>query len=254
MRPPRCASGMTLIEVVLALALSAGLMGAALAFYNRAVAVRTGLEDRIRIIEGERMIMERITNELRGAMTYPFLGMGMEGGAEEIRFINPTLPGPAVWAVRKSTDEPVAPQQDLQIVEYRLRGHEDEETGQWVIDGLERTRQKIISALTVEGPPDERSDSTDPDEESWDRNVESALLCGGIKFLAFRYFQDGIWLESWAGGDLPVAVEITMGLEPLPEDTPPEEYPYPVFRRVVYLPGAGGARRGGVVRGPGRGG
>jgi len=254
MRPLRRASGMTLIEVILAVTLSTALMGAALAFYNRAVAVRAGLEGQIQVVEAERMIMERITDELRGAMIYPFLGMGMEGGGDQMQFLHPTLPGPAAWAVRKSTDEPVAPEHDLQIVSYRLRGHEDEETGQWVIDGLERTRQKIISAVTVEEPADDQSDSMDPDAELQDPNVQATLLSGGIKFLAFRYFQDGIWLESWAGGDLPVAVEITMGLDPLPEDTPAEEYPYPVFRRVVYLPGAVAPRRGNVVRGLGRGG
>jgi len=229
-------SAMTLLEVVLAIALSVGVMGAAMAFYRQAVEVRGGLEGRMRDVESQRLVMDRITNELRGAMTYPFLQMGMEGQPGEVQFIVAHLPGPAAWAIRKSTEDPIQPESDLEMVGYRLRIEEDDD-GQEVVAGLERTSQKVLTVREV-------------DEEE---DLESVLVSSEVKFLALRYYHEGVWLTSWSS-DVPRAVEITLGASPLPDDTQPQDYPYETFRRVVHLPAAPlPQQRGGtVVRGRGR--
>jgi type II secretory pathway component PulJ len=212
--------GMTLLEVVLAIALSVGVMGGAMAFYRQAVDVRTSLEGRVQTIEAQRLVMDRLTNEFRGALAV------MQGEAGEVGFFAAHLPGPAAWAVRKSTEEAIPPESDLEWVGYRLRTVEDEDSGEETIVGLERTSRKTERLVE--------------DEEE----LETALLSSEVKFFAMRYYHQGVWLTSWQA-DLPQAVEITLGATPLPADTDPQDYPYETFRRVVYLPaaGAGGGGR-----------
>ena len=232
-RPP---SGMTLLEVVLAVTLTVGVVCSATAFYRCALDVRSGLEAEMRVVEARRLIMDRITNELRYALVYKFLGLGVEGSAQQVRFVSATLPGPAAWAVRKPTEAPIRPEHDLRLIGYRLRTYEDEQIGSLIVGGLERNCQKLLAVEVIEEG----------------RTVESTLLTEHIKFIAFRYWQGGRWLESFSG-DLPLAVEITMGTEPLPAETAVADYPYATFRRVVYLPGAKKSSPGVIVRGLERG-
>ena len=58
-----------------------------------------------------------------------------------------------------------------------------------------------------------------------------------IRFLHFRFWDGSAWLDSWADVVPPLAVEVSFGIEPQPDDALPEEYPFEVFRRVVLLPG-----------------
>jgi len=69
--------------------------------------------------------------------------------------------------------------------------------------------------------------------------IQGALIAPQFKFVSFGYWDNeaGEWLPSWEGGDLPLAVEVLLGAEPLPEDLEPQEYPFETFRRVVYVPG-----------------
>lgn len=230
--------GMTLLEVVLAIALATGVIGGALGFYSHALDIRARLETEMRRIESQRSVMDMLTNELRRAMSIRFLNMGLEGDVQEMEFPCATLGDyRRIWEPLGSTEDPVSPEYDVPVVGYRLRIVEDEETGEEVVVGLERTFQKLPTVQAAE------------EEEE----IESKLLSELIRFVGFRYWRGGIWLGSWSGGDLPQAVEITVGSEPLPEGTEIEDYPYPVFRRVVYLPGGFAGQRGAIIRGgPGR--
>jgi hypothetical protein len=155
-----------------------------------------------------------------------------------MQFMVAGLPGQSVWATDETSDRPAAPQQDMRIVGYRLRLSEDPDTGLPTIDGVERTEHTVIVATTVEEGVD----------------VTSTLIGPSFKFLSLRYWdgQSGQWLTSWDGGDAPMAVEIVIGIEPLPEGTEPVDYPFEKFRRVVYVP-AGKRSLGGttIMRGLG---
>ena len=221
----RARSGLTLLEVVIAIAMTVGLMSAALAFYQQVVDTRADFADELGSIQAtgvRRAVMDRITDELRTAIKYPFLEIGLSGQAMEMRFMTVALPGPAVWAAGDITDEPIPPEHDIRWVGYRLRVSEDED-GMEFVEGLERTEQKVVSAEAAE-----------EGEE-----IIGSLIAPQFKFVAFRYWDNagGEWMESWEGGTLPLAVEILLGAEELPEDIEPQEYPYPTFRRVVYVPG-----------------
>lgn len=231
-------AGMTLIEVLLAASIVAGLMLGVLTFYGHVTDVRDSFLDQLRQVEttaARRAFMDQITDELRGAMVYPFLRFGMTGGTDQIQFVTATLPGPAAWAVRQRTDDPIPPEHDLVIVGYHLLIVEDDRS-QPVIVGLERTRQKIMAAETAQ-----------EGEE-----IEATLIAPQFKFIAFNYWdnQAAQWLPAWDSSDLPTAVEIVLGINPLPENVEPQDYPYATFRRTVFIPGAVQAlTTGTVVRG-----
>ena len=243
-RPSICPSirrGFTLLEVILAVGLTMGIVLAALAFYQQVISTRQAFGDRLGAVEvtaGRRVLMERMTDELRSAIVYPFLQMGLTGGATGMQFMVAGLPGQGVWAADEIASRPAEPQQDMRIVGYRLRQSEDPDTGQPIIEGIERTEQVVIAAATVEEGVD----------------VTSMLMAPSFKFLSLRYWdgQSGQWLTSWDGGDAPMAVEIVIGIEPLPEGVEPVDYPFETFRRVVYVP-AGKTSFGGttIMRGLG---
>jgi type II secretory pathway component PulJ len=233
-------SGMTLIEVMLAVALTVGLMMSAIAFYRHVIDVREQLTGQFHQAQrtcARRAVMDRLTDELRSAMVFPFLQLGLSGQAMEVQFVTATVPGAGAWAVTNTTEQALERESDLRIVGYRLRVVEDA-NGQEVIEGLERTVQKTLAAEVVEEGA----------------QIQCTLIAPQFKFIAFRYWdnQASQWVASWEGGDLPMAVEIVLGAEPLPEDMPPEEYPYATFRRVVYVPG-GSQPLGGstIIRGLG---
>ena len=235
----RC--GLTLIEVVLAIALSVALVAAVLAFQGRCSHMRSILLARMEVVSAQRATMDLLTGELRSAMAYPFMGLSMQGDAQEMLFPTACVPGPAVWAVRKLTDDAIPPEDDLHIVTYRLR-HTEGPGGEDIVVGLERICQKVVQQVVVEG------------EEN--PTVETKLLTEHVKFLYVRYWDGAMWAESWKGDSLPIAVEISLGTEPLAAETAPADYPYEVQRRVVYIPlgqeEAGGDRA--IIRGLGDGG
>lgn len=231
----------TLVEVILAVSLTMGLVGAALAFYQQIISARQAFADRLGTVEltsTRRAVMERMTGELRSAIVYPFLKMGLTGDSEGMQFMVATLPGQDVWADEDISDLPAVPQHDVRMVGYRLRRSEDPNTGDEIIEGIERTVRTVIAAEVVEE----------------DVDLAGALIAPNFQFLSLRYWdnQSGDWLETWDGGDLPLAVEIVIGIEPLPENTEPADYPFETFRRVVYVP-AGKTSFGGaaIMRSPG---
>jgi len=231
----------TLVEVILAVSLTMGLVLAALAFYQQIISTRQAFADRLGAVEvtaARRAVMERMTGELRSAIVYPFLQMGLTGDSEGMQFMVASLPGQGVWADESISDIPAVPQHDVRIVGYRLRYSVDPDTGDEIIEGIERTEQTVISAEIVEE----------------DIDIAATLVAPSFRFLSLRYWdnQSGEWLDTWDGGDVPLAVEIVVGIEPLPENTEPAEYPFETFRRVVYVP-AGKTSFGGaaVMRSPG---
>lgn len=233
--------GFTLIEMILAISLAVMVVGGILSFYDYALASREQLREEMAFIDAQRRVMDRVTDELRAAIAYRAMGMGMEGQVDQIgSFPTTRLPSAAVWVERSMTDAPLPPEHDITVVGYRLRIEENED-GEEVITGLERTEQLLVMARAVEEGED----------------IRATLLTEHVKFLRVRYYGDGQWMTQWTGGDLPAAVEITMGPTPVPADTDlvdfdAEAYPGPLFQRVIAIPAgyqrpAQGGARGGAV-------
>jgi hypothetical protein len=143
------------------------------------------------------------------------------------------MPGADAWLVRTATDGPAGPSGGgLQTVGYRLSVSQDED-GNVVINGVERTCQKLATAQVAEEG----------------KQIEVKRLAPSMKFLRLRYWDGTTWLESWSRSDLPGAVEIVMGEQPLPEGVLPMEYPYDTFRRVVFVPAGAKTPTGTIIRG-----
>jgi type II secretory pathway component PulJ len=233
---PRAAgrAGLTLLELVLALTLTSALAGAVMGFYHQAASLRESLLDEADFVAAERALMDRMTGELRAARAHDNAGIALEGGEMELRFVTAALPGRAAWAVPRATEEPPPAEQELRLVGFRLCEGEDE-TGEPRICGLERTVQKRLTAQVAEEGGE----------------IEVTLLTDRVRFLRLRYWDGAAWITAWSGGDLPQAVEVTVGRRPLPPETGPEDYPYETFTRLIDVPAAAKARRGTVIRGLG---
>lgn len=236
----RAQPAFTLLEVTLAATLALVLLVAMLTFYQQSAEVRAAVTEEADRLTAERAVMGLMTRELRAAFVYRYLGQGMDGAVGSATFTTVAVPSGSAWVPRKATeDAAIEPERDVRLVSYRLRIIEDEQ-GEPYVEGIERTCQRTLTAQVA--------------EEGEGQEIETTLLTPYFKFLRLGYWDGSAWAESWSGDDLPQAVEIVLGAEPLPERVEPAEYPYPTFRRVVFVPSAGQGTEGTIIRGLGRGG
>jgi hypothetical protein len=227
---------------MLAVALTVILSGIMFYLYGEALEVRDQVSEEMDLLMAERLIMSRMTSELRSAMEYPFMQTGMEGEAGSASWITVQAPGRAAWVVAGLDENTVPPECDIRMVGYRLRVETDEESGEDVVTGLERTCQKILSASVAEEETEEETESAE---------IEVVFLTDRIKHLRLRYYDGSGWFDTWTEQDLPAAVEITLGDLPMAEEETEEEYAGKLFRRIVHVPGGRRARAGSNVRGLG---
>ena len=224
--------GFTLIEVILGISLMVGLMIAALRFHQYAGSLRETIIDEVELVSSERVLMTRLTKELRAARSDSVWGNGLSGESDSIQMLTTALPGQSAWARESVTDDAAAPTLDTRIVRYHLVQSEDE-YGEIVVAGISRREQVNVNKTKSE----EGSDST------------NSVMSTSLKFLRFKYWDGAAWTDAWTGDDLPIAVEIVLGTNQLPEGVEPDEYPLDYFRRVVYLPGAERDENATTVRG-----
>ena len=218
---------------MLAIGLALALLVALLAFYRQTQDVRAAIGDQVELLGSERAVMEHMTSELRCSIPYPQAGITFQGTNTGMRFATTVLPGPDAWAVPSALEGHTGPSgSDREIVGYQLRIGEDED-GKTVIEGLERTSQRLVVAVAVEGV-----------------DIQGQLVGPQFQFLRLAYWDGAAWSPAWNGPGMPPAVEIILGVQPLPDNMDPADYPYPIFRRVVALPGgAKPAASGTIIRG-----
>jgi hypothetical protein len=240
-------AGFTLIEVVLAVGLIVSLMGSAIWFTRHIASVRTKINDRTQEIVSRRSLMRRITGELQCALSIRRMGLGIEGQPDHIAFVTTSVPGRSVWVDRNILDQPVPPETDIRLITYRQSIQEDEEGEEQVV-GIERTCQRLLDA---------------PEAEEGE-NIRVALLTEELKYLRLSYYDGESWSKVWtADQGLPLAVEVTLGDEPVyedaltdmeAEDQEPEDYPGRASKRLIHLPLSVMRTQGTVIRGgPGGG-
>jgi prepilin-type N-terminal cleavage/methylation domain-containing protein len=250
----RTRRGFTLMEVILAIALTVLLTGMMFSVWKGGLKARNHAYGAMDKALARRLVMKQITEDLQGAMAVSFMKLGMQGTSQEATWATVILPPARAWAAHSMLENAPIPPTDLQRVIYRLRTGEDEE-GEPVIEGIERVVQKVldvsspIPSANVMNDFDNPIDLGDEEEELEEEEKElfdSRLLADGLNYIAFRYFDGSAWQESWTQPTLPVAVEITIGDSPLEEGVDPEEYDGDISRRVVYLPGVeqGASKRG----------
>ena len=119
---------------------------------------------------------------------------------------------------------------DLRRVSYNL-GRSVEGTNEITL-GLFGTTQPLVD------PPRERG-SASPTALLESTNTAARgteLITEAIRLFRLRYWDGSAWFATWAAGPLPRGVEVTLGVDPLPDDAPLTDYPGEIFRRVIRLP------------------
>jgi len=235
--PAQQAGAFTLVEMILAITLATGLMGALLGFYNQIAGARRTIRVAAESASIRAHVMDRMTDELRCATVDPVAGVGLRGDNEHIEILWAMLPPANAWT-QAVDDGPIpASPGDLKWVTYRQRVDPDA-AAENAAEGLQRVCR----------------DSRDEDSSGTEDEAAGDLIAPGIRFVRFRYHDggstasegefgeirdaDGGWVDVWDRAELPLAVEITLGTEPLAEQMEAEEYldQFETFRRVVYLP------------------
>lgn len=208
----------TLVEVILAIGIATGILVVALSFYQQAAGLRGQILEASDRISAIRLLMDRLTTELRSARAHDW--EGFTGDAASLRFVRTEALPPAAWTRAQ-------PCTDLKLITYG------------VTTGLEGTNTIITGITRADRPvlePRQNRAATTLDAAASTNNVVEPLT-DAIRFLRFRFWDGTAWLDSWTDVVPPLAVEVSFGIEPQPDDALPEEYPFEVFRRVVLLPG-----------------
>ena len=175
-----CQRGFTVIELMMALALSALILTVVYRSFNSAEQVRSRIESGNSSHHVGRVISSRIGRELQS--------LQFRQGKPESRFRNSLQSGVQTLEFSSSASTPLATQPGLPSrIVYRLRPASSEEQGPFV---LERSEQ---SALTIGTP-------------------RALRLVDGISSMAFTFFSAGKWSDDWDSdqtGTLPQAVSMT---------------------------------------------
>jgi len=223
----RVRDAFTLIEVLLAVGIIAGLLVVVLYFYQQAAQLRTELLVEAERTSSARLLMDRLTTELRAARSHTFYAVPLVGEATHLQFITTDLPSPTAWAGER-LGRIARPESDLKLVSYGAEASQEDTN----IVGLARAEEPLVE-LRTSAP----SEAVLPDSADTNK-TNRILITEAFKYLRFRYYDGYKWLESWNDTFLPKGVEVTLGSEPMPAEAEVEEYPYEVFRRVIFLPGS----------------
>lgn len=222
-------AGFTLLELLLAIAIATILLAVALFFYQQATDLRTQLLEETERISTTRLLLDRLTADLRSAYSQASLENALTGSSTSMQLVKAEMPSRSVWN-SGPFGRLISPESDLRIVTYSLASHG--EATNITVAGLNRNEKPLVETRALPVNP--------ANESVWPATNQAAAtpspIIEAIRFLRFRYYDGAAWQESWTKGQLPAGVEISLGWEPLPEDGLPEEYPYEIFRRVVCLP------------------
>jgi hypothetical protein len=234
-----------LLEVVLALSITIGLLVVVLYFYQQAARLRDSTLGATAGLAAVRLCMDRLGTELRTASGQPG---SFSGGARELEFLHCELPEPPGGGAGETSIGGL-PAFRLRRIRYALPETDDPASG----PGLMRTETTVTAAAPEPGvdsvaaePPDTNDvwavESTTAEAEgtrvttAFPAAGAAALTLPEIRHLGFRYWDGTAWLDSWSGSSLPRGVEITLALESVSPDAGPDAVPGEIFRRVIALP------------------
>jgi len=236
--------GFTLLELLLGIAIASVILLAAMVFAEEAARSRDAIQAELQVVSAARLILGHLTLELEGAARGEGPTPGLTGGPDRIEFVTTRALPPSSWSTLG------APQHDQYVVGYRPIGgdaaagarEEGELDGAGLdlpatagveseVDGVAEARQSAITGL----------ERTERRRSAGANGAETAALAltDRLHFIRLSYFDGSRWRDAWNASDLPVAVDIQLGAKPLPEGLRPEEYPYSLFRRTIYLPTGG---------------
>lgn len=250
----------TLIEVLLAVGVATALLLAALFFYRQATQLRADILASSTQLAALRLTLDQLAADLRAAVPVP--GRSFIGGPASIEFARfaPPPDSPAPAGLTNLTPNP--PRAPLESVVLSTLIQPDGTN--LVVQGISRRTQPLGAqpsrtpnpstatnpaplALALDPASPDGAPSSDPLSQALSSappdptNAPAPPPAQGspvlpVRFLLLRYWNGADWQDSWFAAAPPQGVEVTLGLEPLPNDMPPEAYPHERFTRVVFLP------------------
>jgi prepilin-type N-terminal cleavage/methylation domain-containing protein len=213
--------GFTLVEVILAVVIAAGLLVVAISYYQRSASVREQVLEESDRLNTIRLMMDRLCADLRTAMAEP--RQGFTGGADFLRFVHAGSPSP------NNLGDGV-----LKLVSYTVVTNSGGTNA--LVVGFTRSEETLVEK------PAAPTTSTNQEALSFNGGMDPTVSTNkvvepqtrAIRYAHFRYFSGSEWLESWDGVDLPLGVEVTFGSDPLlPEE---DQYDGEQFRRLIAIP------------------
>lgn len=220
------ASAFTLIEILLALSITAVLLGVAMAFYRQMADMRGQVLRESERLAAMRLVFDRLAADLRSALPGAPGGGGFDGDSTSMTFSRIRFePGGAGGAVRLAFG-PVWAADGTNLA----------------VQGIARLENTSIPkpSLPVLSPSSEAATPVAvPETNSMTEAVTNAPvepLTDQIRYLRLRYWNGAVWLDRWTNGTTPAGVEITLGWDPIEPGVESEDYTGEVFRRVIALP------------------
>lgn len=241
--PRRFQRAFTLIEVILAMAIAAGILMVVLFFYRQSETLRTNLMDEAARASAARMVMERLSQEL-SAVTSGGSGTFV-GASDSLQFVKLDFPQLSAW-----TNGAAASGTPFCMVTYSLSQSTNAgEAGllrseQFLANnaaGVISTNDAMSAASTpsTNNPPSVQAQSTNSPAR------RNGAVISQIQYLRFRYWDNTNWVDTWSASNIPAGVEVSLGNDPMPTNASPtdassqdassQDYPYDVFRRVIYV-------------------
>jgi len=185
--------GLTLIEMLLAIALTLALMGSMFAFYFNVLSSRSVIIEHMRQQQAATTLISWIDSDLATCVAGDAtIGAGVKGDSTNLRVLTR---GIAARVAAHGADDPEV-FSDLQLAEYRFNANE----------------------LRIEG---RRAPTVFTGTNASSEGSQFSSLDGTIHHLRFRYFSNGQWQDSFnslQADRLPAAVEIALWLNPVSDD------------------------------------
>lgn len=218
----------TLIEILLALSITAILLGVAMVFYRQVADLRGQVLLESERLAAMRLVFDRVASDLRSALPGAAGGGGFEGDSTSMTFSRSRLElGGAVGAVRVAFG-PIWAADGTNLA----------------VQGIARLENASIPKPTLPtappstdlatAPPIAPPETNSPAESVTNAPVEP--LTDQIRYLRLRYWSGAQWVDRWTNGTTPAGVEVTLGWDPIEPGVEPEDYTGEAFRRVIALP------------------
>ena len=215
--PQRLSPGFTLFEVLITLAILGVILSILYMTFHQSMKVMADTDDRAEAIQQGRMILERMTGDLKGAILFP-----QKEGNQGFRT------GLIARSAKEGTDF-------MDRLDFTTLADAASPAGEWGVGevGYYLDREPGGRGLTLFRRQDGAMDG------DLTRGGRSIAVCDGVRSLSFSYFdRTGRNVKDWdslAGemkGKLPSRVEVDLRLE----DSRSQVHE---FRTQVFLPSAG---------------
>ena len=243
----------TLLEVLFAVVIAAGLLATAMYFYHKSTRFRSDLILEMERIASARLILNRMSTELRSTLHHPVRNIGFKGGSNWVEFLKTEIPSEASWAMStENISSSAYPEAGYRLIRYELAMKNVIDTG---LDNA--ANREMIENLNLDNNSDGAPGGDFPSLKQGDAidrterrlltakastnslatvRIEPVRITDQLKYMQLRYLNNGNWAENWGGPNPPAGIEISLGIDPLSVTNLLEEYTNHVYRRIVRIP------------------